>query len=220
VWPKLLEAVHLTEPAPVTPPTAPRLVRPRHDSPAVIEPVVNEEVAAPEPQLAPEPRFAPAPAIVAAPAPVVRRVTSREPVSQTPPIPEIVAAPMLPDAGSLFGEANEARVRGDRANAVRLYRDLLHRYPTAPEARLSQATLGRLLLDSGDPAAALGELDSYLSSNELTLREEVLTARAIALSRLGRTVEEAAAWNALIEGYPDSIHAARARARLQELKGR
>ena len=61
------------------------------------------------------------------------------------------------------------------------------------------------------------QLDAYLRTGDLTLREEVLSARALALNRLGRTAEEAAAWKALLDGYPDSIHAVRAQARLEEL---
>jgi tetratricopeptide (TPR) repeat protein len=158
----------------------------------------------------------PVPVLVVAPAP--KRAAHQTQPSAPPAVP--VEGPVFqPDAGSLFAEANEARVRGDRPDAVRLYRDLLERFPAAPEARLSQATLGRLLLDSGDPAAALVELDSYLQGGELTLREEVLTAKAAALARLGRTPEEASAWDALLDGYPDSIHATRARNRIEEIRG-
>ncbi len=206
VLPKLLQAISSPVASPAAPPAPVRRAgHAKADDPepprAAEEPVVNREVV---------PLPPPAPT-------ALRRVAlPREVAAVTAPI-VAAALPMPPDAGSLFAEANDARVRGQREGAVRLYRDLLQRYPGAPEARLSQATLGRLLLDTGDPAGALDELDTYLRSGELTLREEVLSARAIALSRLGRTVEEAAAWNALLEGYPDSIHAPRARARLQEL---
>jgi len=44
--------------------------------------------------------------------------------------------------------------------------------------------------------------------------------RALALQRLGRPADEAAAWSALLGAYPASVHADRARRRLAELEGR
>jgi len=117
----------------------------------------------------------------------------------------------------LFAAANAARIRGDRAEASLRYGELLRKFPSSDEARLTHATLGRLLLDSGDARGALAQLDVYLALGDETLREEAMSARARALALLGRTSEEAAAWDTLLQRYPDSVHAERARARLQEL---
>src|SRR5262249_22054198 len=64
---------------------------------------------------------------------------------------------------ALFHAANEARRTGDDERAVALYRSLEAQYPKSEEARLSHATLGRLMLDRGDPKRALADFDEYLS---------------------------------------------------------
>jgi hypothetical protein len=120
----------------------------------------------------------------------------------------------------LFARANHARTHGDHAGAGRAYADLIERFPDASEARLSRATLGRLLLDDGNFAGALRHLDAYIARGDLALREEAMEGRALALQRLGRAADEAAAWSALLGEYPQSIHGARARARLQGVGAR
>ena len=106
------------------------------------------------------------------------------------------------------------------AGAVKLYGELTRLFPSTDESKLAQATVGRLLLDSGDPQGALVQLDGYLQSGDATLREEVLAARATALSRLNRPRDEAAAWHALLDSYPTSVHAGRAHQRLADLEPR
>jgi TolA-binding protein len=118
-------------------------------------------------------------------------------------------------ARSLFASANEARIDGRFDHAVGLYGELLSTYPESPEANLAHVTLGRLFLDRGDNRAALRELDVYVTSSHADLREEAMVARAVALSRLGRTSEEREAWAELLKSYPESSHAARARLRLE-----
>jgi tetratricopeptide (TPR) repeat protein len=129
------------------------------------------------------------------------------------------AAPAPPDgtAADVFSAATRARLGGDRPLAVARYRQLLASWPASEEAAQTRASLGRLLLDEGAPTAALELLDGYLRGPDGTLREEVLAARAQALSRLGRAAEEARAWQALVEQYPESIHATRGRYRLSSL---
>jgi hypothetical protein len=205
VLPKLLEAISSPEPVAPSAPATRREARAEEAQPAPLEPEPAAE-AAPSPP--PPPVAAPAPA--AALSRVVARAEA--PALPPPPLAEV------PDAGSLFARANQARVRGDRPDAVRLYGELLEQFPGGEEARVAQATLGRLLLDSGDPQAALVQLDAYLAGGDATLREEVLAARATALSRLNRPRDEAAAWNALLESYPDSVHGTRARSRLADLE--
>jgi tetratricopeptide (TPR) repeat protein len=98
-------------------------------------------------------------------------------------------------ATELFAAANRARLSGDRPFAMAKYQQLLSNWPTSAEAALTQATLGRLLLDSGNPVGALEHLDAYLGANDQTLKEDVL------------------------ERFPLSVHAERARERLLALPG-
>ncbi len=210
--------VEETAPTSPTPP-------PRIDAPPPITPLTRSEPPRPAVHAPQPPRSSPA----RAEAPSVASPTLRSTPARTeapsvaspaidPPPPAIV-----PDVGgpqALFADANRARARGERTEAVRGYRELQARYPGSAEARLSHATLGRLLLDTGDASAALRELDAYLGGGQGALREDALAARATALSRLGRHAEEATAWSRLIEAYPGSIHAPRARARLAELGSR
>jgi TolA-binding protein len=112
--------------------------------------------------------------------------------------------------------ACEMRRAGRHDRAAEQYRSLIDRYPRSPEARASQVALGRMLLDDGDPASALRWLDDYLGAGG-PLGEDVMLARAVALQRLSRTQEEANAWSALLEVFPRTVHADRARRRLREL---
>jgi TolA-binding protein len=200
--PALVDKLSAPPPAPEgAAPIGPLHVRPR---PA---PVEAQPAPAPEPEITPEPVPETAPTPV--PAPVLVRTTPA--AKHAAPIPH-------DDAPVLFLRGNAARIRGDRAEAALAYRELLAKFPDSDEARLTHATLGRMLLDGGDAQGALIELDAYLQSGDGTLREEVMTARAAAFSALNRHDDEAAAWSALLQRYPDSVHAARAKARLDELK--
>jgi outer membrane protein assembly factor BamD (BamD/ComL family) len=121
-----------------------------------------------------------------------------------------------PDAASLFDRANRARRSGDRTRASDLYTELIDRFPTSPEGHESEAVLGHLLLHGGDARAALAHLDAYLRMGG-PLTEDVTLDRALVLGRLGRASDEADAWRGLLRDYPSSVHAERAKKRLQEL---
>jgi TolA-binding protein len=142
---------------------------------------------------------------------------------QRPPAPAALAPPgsaaaelTRESAPGAFKLACEMRRSGRHDRAADLYRGLIARYPGSPEARASQIALGRMLLDDGDPASALRWFDDYLRAGG-PLGEDVMLARAVALQRLSRTDEEAHAWAALLEVYPHTVHADRARSRLREL---
>jgi hypothetical protein len=128
------------------------------------------------------------------------------------------SAPQLEStSASLFASANAARRAGKREVALGLYRQLQQRFPGSDEAKLSKATVGRMMLDADDPQAALDSFDGYLDAGKGGLSEEALVGRAQALQRLGNKAEERAAWQELLAKHPKSIHAARARSRLAEL---
>ena len=122
-------------------------------------------------------------------------------------------------AAELFARANLLRRRDQVNEAAGVYRELQRSFPGSAEELLSRVVLGRLLLDRlGDPTAALAQFESYLAGAlQGSLREEALVGRAVALGRLGRATEERTAWNALLDAFPRSTSAARARARIAAL---
>jgi TolA-binding protein len=185
-------------------------VDPGEETPAVtalVEPPVPELLAAAP--LSPEPRtttthVAALPAQELVTANVVRATAA--PAAE-PPV----------GAAGLFDRANEARHAGDRTAAIQGYRALLAQYPASAEAHQALAALGKMLLDGGDSGAAVRCFDDYLRTGG-PLRQDVMADRALALQRLGRPGDEAAAWSALLASYPASVHAERARRRLAELE--
>jgi TolA-binding protein len=185
----------------------------RAEEQGAVEPAPAVEVPPTETAQPPAPR--PMPAIpTASPAAVPTSEPTARPSVQAPS----VQAPI--GADTMFASANDERQRGAYAEAIRLYRDLSQQFPQSAEAAASHAIVGRLLLDRGDPSAALVQFDEYLRSGMTTLGEEARVGRALALERLGRSAEEAEAWTTLLSVYPQSVHASRARSRLAVLGNR
>ncbi len=125
-----------------------------------------------------------------------------------------LALPSVPGAAELFSRAATARQSDDHAQATALYREIIDKHAGAPEVAPARLALARLLLDDGDAQTALPLFDAYLERGSSPLREEALFGRARALEALHRDGEERAAWESLLEAYPQTIHAARAHARL------
>ncbi len=123
------------------------------------------------------------------------------------------------DGAETFKKANQARRNGHHAEAVRLYRRLLRKEGGSSRAQIARMSLGDLLLTKfGDSRGALRQFDAYLKRQPRgSLAEEAVVGRARALSRLGRQKEERAAWRLLLRRYPDSLHAARAIQRLEQI---
>jgi TolA-binding protein len=140
------------------------------------------------------------------------------PVTMTPPVrmvttpPVETAKPASP--GALFDAAADARRRGDHVRALELHRELVLRFPSSREARVSYATVGQLHLDRGDAVSALASFDAYRAGGAGPLDEPVMVGRATALERLGRVEEARKAWSALLQAFPGSPYAQHARARL------
>jgi hypothetical protein len=212
VLPRLLQQLS-PQPAPVEPPApAPRR---SHVAPQVEAPVV-EPVVAPEPVAETTP---PPPTTVV----IVERkhVAAPRPVAPvaapTPDPPPAPVVPAEPDALTLFSRATQERVRGETSEAIRDFRVVVARFPGGREAALSNAALGRLLLDRGEAASALEALDAYLATSDQVLREDVQGTRALALQALGRADDERAAWEAMLRDYPAGVFAPRAKVRLEAL---
>ncbi len=193
----VLPRLFAVEPEVVVPP-APRQAPPPREE---VREVILQETPPPSPVPAEEPVKA-----------VKRAAPVREEVK-----PNIPPAPAEPDALAIFSRATQARVTGETAEAIRDFRTVVSRFPNSPEAALSHAALGRLLLDRGDAASALESFDAYLSSNNQLLREDVQGSRAMALQVLGRADEERSAWEAVLHDYPSGVFAPRARTRLDSL---
>ncbi|HMJ53031.1 MAG TPA: tetratricopeptide repeat protein [Polyangiaceae bacterium] len=191
-------------PAPVEEPKAP-----------IARTKVTPRPVAEEPE-AVEEESEPAPVVVTpvAPAPVVApRPRLHEPINVPPAI-------VVPSANDLFTAANEARRRGDSQKSFELYTQLARNYAGTREETTSRVLLGRLLLDRGaEPTQALGLFTRYLDESPGgTLAEEARLGKALALTRLGSAKEERLAWQQLLAFHPNSIHAERARKRLDELR--
>jgi TolA-binding protein len=122
------------------------------------------------------------------------------------------------DAASLFRAANAARREGAFERAKRLYGELIARYPSSDEARLSRVSLGKLLLAKGDPSDAEREFDKYLKDGKGELAEEALASRAESLQKLGKTDAERRTWQRLLAEHPNSVYAAQAKQRLEALR--
>jgi TolA-binding protein len=159
-------------------------------------------------------RAAPAPTVLA---PVAEPSSTTDLLVTPPPVPPLVTARRAPSsesAPSLFAAATEARRQGSYARAIDLQRELLTRYPRSRESHVTRETMGRLLLDRGDPAGALASFDAYIADGSGELGEEAMVGRATALERLGRTAQAGDAWRVLLAAYPETPYAAHAKARL------
>jgi TolA-binding protein len=172
-----------------------------------------------------EPAPSPAPPIAAPPvaptsepepSPAAPPVTT-EPKPSTPvPKPSAPSkAVREPTAAELFAEASELRRTGNNAEAIQRYELLASRFPGSREEITSRVLSGNLVFGS-NLGRALERFDAYLATGNGALAEEAMLGRALALDRLARKAEARQAWQRLLERFPDSIQASRARARLAE----
>lgn len=161
-------------------------------------------------EVAPMPTELVVPDTTAEPAPAII------PVSMAPSAAGLApsAAP-VENAATLFEAANKARNTGDYGRAITLHRKLETTYPQSREAHTSYATLGRLLLDRGDPMGALEAFDAYQKRGSGPLDEAVLVGRATAQERIGRDVESRATWTQLLRDFPDTPYREHAESKLK-----
>jgi len=129
------------------------------------------------------------------------------------------AQPETETASSLFASANSERRHNHVAAAISLYEELQQRYPGSDEARVSHVSLGRLLLERSMWSEGLSQLDDYLAAApDGMLAPEALFGKARALAALGRLDEERGQWVGLLSKFPDSVYAAQARRRIDEIR--
>jgi tetratricopeptide (TPR) repeat protein len=138
-----------------------------------------------------------------------------------PPMPSTPSmAPQLPvSAGRLFADVGRARRAGWVTQAYQAYGELLAHFPGSREERAASVLLGQLTLERGELADALARFDRYLGTDPKgALAEEARLGRALALEQLGRPDDARRAWQELLDRHPGSVHAGRARARLESLR--
>jgi TolA-binding protein len=191
-----------------TPAAAP-VVRHRAHTPKTAKAEAGETSMDP----APPETAAPEQAVVAA-EPEARMARAEPLAPRAAPRPSKNIEPAAPE---LFSRANAARRAGDFAQARRVYSELIAKYPDSDEARLSELSLGKLLLASGEAAQAEREFSHYLSAGNEPLAEEALVNQAESLHAMNRAADERKAWQRLLMEHPNSVYGARARARLSAL---
>jgi TolA-binding protein len=170
---------------------------------AARSPARRVHVAKPEPVEQPATPTAPSPAEAAV-----------KPVAA----PRATARTRREGAAELFHAANGARLDGAFARAAELYAEVRSAYPNSAESELARVSLGQLLLARGDAAGAEREFRRYLARAHGQLVEEALLGRAQSLEQLGRAREERASLRRLLDEFPHSVYAARARTRLLALE--
>jgi len=122
-------------------------------------------------------------------------------------------------AAALFTELAAARRANQLAPARSAHERLARGFPNTREEISGRVLLAEIALHRQDLASSLDLFDSYLASEPSgTLAEEARLGRALALAGLGRPADEERAWRELVDRHPGSIHAARARARLEALR--
>jgi TolA-binding protein len=180
-------------------------------------------------RIAPRPAPASPPAAVEPPARRAPAGPVEAAPAEAPAPPEALPAKAAPPAhassqpavtaAALFERGEKLRREGRADAAIATYRRLQTTFPETPEARLSFAFAGQLLLERRRPADALAQFDRHLKTGG-AVGEEALAGRAAALEELHRTADAIAAWKDLLGRYPGSVYAGRARARLDELTER
>jgi Outer membrane lipoprotein len=143
---------------------------------------------------------------------------------QTSPAPSLLRATVVPPrrakfepAAELFAEANRARARGDAQQAIAISELLESTFPNTSEGIATHLSLGVLYLQQAKPSLALQEFKIYRHIGSSERMAEALWGEAQVLQQLGRTSEERAALEELLQSYPRSAYAAAAEKRVAAL---
>lgn len=136
-------------------------------------------------------------------------VVAQPSATQTGPPPSREPPPATPpSAADLLDAAQAARLQGEAARAQQLLQRLRAAFPDSVEARTATFMSGRSHFDAGRDAAAIPELQAYLTQGgPFSSEAEVLLI--LALHRSGRTEEAKARARALVAAHPQSAHARR-----------
>jgi TolA-binding protein len=127
------------------------------------------------------------------------------------------SAPKFKSPSELFADANQARVHGDAPMAIAISQQIEANFPNSPEGITTHLSLGVLYLQQGQPELALQELKIYRHIGSSEVMAEALWGEEQALQRLGRTSEERAVLEELLQNYPRSVYTAAAEQRLAAL---
>jgi TolA-binding protein len=127
------------------------------------------------------------------------------------------SAPKFKSASELFADANQARTHGDARTAIALSQLIEANFPNSPEGITTHLSLGVLYLQQKQPELALQELKIYRHIGSSEVMAEALWGEEQALQQLGRTSEERAVLEELLQSYPHSVYAAAAEQRLAAL---
>ncbi len=184
--------------------------------------IVGRKISSRSPALSPVLRTAAPPGAAWAPPPIAAPADVPAPTESPRPsavAPRAAAGRPAVTAAALFERAGKLRREGRADAAITGYRHLQQAFPDARETRLSFTLAGQLLLERGRPNEALAQFDRHPRTGG-DVGEEALAGRATALEQLHRTADSIAAWKSLLERYPGSVYAGRARARLGQLNER
>ena len=129
-----------------------------------------------------------------------------------------VPAPPPASAARLFADVAQARRAGWLSEAHQAYGQLAARFAGSREERAASVLLGQLTLERGQLADALARFEAYLGTDpDGALAEESRLGRALAFEQLGQREDARRSWQELLQKHPRSVHAGRARARLESL---
>jgi hypothetical protein len=155
---------------------------------------------------------------------------SRAPLEKSAGVPPLARESTAPAANSLnsisaaneapaadqLSAANEFRRQGRWQAAEAAYRDVAARCPQTQEAYVAQLAAAELRLEHlGDPAGALRLYESVPRNNALGV--EALFGVSRVYRALGDPKSESVALRSLLDAYPASLQADRARKRLKQL---
>lgn len=119
-------------------------------------------------------------------------------------------------AAELLVAANAASRAGKRAEARKLYAELAREHSESRERQVAHVGLGDLELKAGRANRALKAYGAYLRANPKgNLVEDALAGKARSLDELDRTEDGREVWADLLERFPTSVHASKARRQLE-----
>lgn len=167
--------------------------------------VFAEAAPAPRPKLQPLAELEPEPEPESSFEPAVEVETDPQP--KRPSKPRADAATVLAEARKALGEQRVS-------DAVRLYEELLRRFPSSSEAKIGRISLAGLELDRGRAKVAL-RLYTAAAKGGGIAAEEAAWGRLRALHRLHRDEELRQAVEAFATKYPTSAYRARAQGLLE-----